>query len=58
MTGQTAFSNVPVPHLGHAITMGKIRPVFPLGSPFPYTQLAESCWHPEADKRQEANKCS
>lgn len=49
-TGGTAFSNIPGPHIGHAITTGK-RPIFSLATPPAYQLLAETCWSPDPEAR-------
>ncbi|GAX79340.1 hypothetical protein CEUSTIGMA_g6782.t1 [Chlamydomonas eustigma] len=51
LTGQVAFANVPNPHLGHAITAGKQRPVFSVGAPAAYRDLAHACWQEDVDSR-------
>ena len=50
-TGETAFSDIPGPHLGHAITSGKKRPNFSIVTPQAYKRLAEACWSPDAEAR-------
>jgi hypothetical protein len=51
ITGQVAFASVPNPHLGHAITAGKQRPVFSVGAPAAYRDLAQACWQEEPEAR-------
>ncbi|GLC35482.1 hypothetical protein PLESTB_000202500 [Pleodorina starrii] len=45
------FSGVPRAHLGHAITMKRMRPKFPPFAPRDYVALAARCWDPDAAAR-------
>lgn len=51
VTGCHPFSDTPKAHLGHAITVGKLRPSFGMATPRAFRELAEQCWHEDPEAR-------
>jgi serine/threonine protein kinase len=51
LTGQSAYSGTPRALLGHQITAGGLRPVFPPATMFEYQLLACRCWETDATIR-------
>ncbi|KAG2491275.1 hypothetical protein HYH03_010282 [Edaphochlamys debaryana] len=45
------YRGTPGALLGHQTSKEGRRPVFPLGTPADFRQLAEACWHPDASQR-------
>lgn len=50
-TGKAAYCDIPAPHIGHSITAGKCRPVFPESTPMEFQELAASCWVEDPEPR-------
>lgn len=50
-TEKTAYSEVPAPHMGHSITAGHVRPMFPESTPRDFQVLAACCWTSDPEAR-------
>ncbi|GLC58980.1 hypothetical protein PLESTB_001429200 [Pleodorina starrii] len=50
-TGGLPYRGTPGALLGHQTSKEGRRPVFPVGTPAPYKELAERCWHADAAQR-------